>query len=151
MKKVYVINGPNLNMLGTREPQVYGKTTLRQIITMVKKEAARRGVKLKHYQSNHEGKLIDKIQTLAGKKYRGLIFNPGAFTHYSYALRDAVKASGIKTVEVHLSDISRREEFRRTSVIKDVCIAQVKGLGPRGYLKALEMLLEDKHPSPGES
>jgi len=145
MKKIYVINGPNLNLLGEREPDIYGQTTLKEIISMLKIEAKKRGVKIKAYQSNHEGKLIDRIQSLKKKNYAGLIINPGAFTHYSYSIRDAIKSSGINTCEVHLSDIDNREDFRKTSVISDVCIAQIKGLGPKGYVKALDILLTGKN------
>jgi 3-dehydroquinate dehydratase-2 len=144
LKKVYVVNGPNLNMLGTREPEVYGTLTLKQTMGMLKEYAARKGVKIRAYQSNGEGKHIDRVQRLAGGKYGGLIINPGAYTHYSYALRDAIAASGVPAVEVHLSDIEKREPFRRISVVKDVCIAQIKGLGPEGYLRALDTLLEEK-------
>jgi 3-dehydroquinate dehydratase-2 len=143
MRKIFVINGPNLNLLGTREPDVYGTTTLRQIVQMLKNEARQRGVKIGAYQSNHEGSIIDVIQRLPGKGYSGLIINPGAFTHYSYAIRDAIKAAGLPAVEVHLSDIEKREEFRKVSVIREICIDQVKGLGPKGYVKALELLIEE--------
>ena len=141
MKKIFLINGPNLNLLGTREPDVYGSTTLRQIVQMLKAEARKRGVRMSACQSNHEGVIIDVIQRLPAKRYSGLIINPGAFTHYSYAIRDAIKAAGVPTVEVHLSDIEKREEFRKTSVIREVCVDQIKGLGPQGYVKALEILL----------
>jgi 3-dehydroquinate dehydratase-2 len=141
MKRVFLISGPNLNLLGSREPEVYGKTTLRALVLMLRREAKTRGVRLGCYQSNHEGKIIDVIQRLPRKGYQGLIINPGALTHYSYAIRDAIKSVDIPAVEVHLSDIDSREEFRKVSVIRDVCIAQVKGLGPRGYVKALELLL----------
>ena len=140
MEKVYLINGPNLNMLGMREPEIYGTTSLSQLVKIVKGIAKKKGVKLKSYQSNHEGRIIDRIQSLAGKGFKGLIINPGAYTHYSYAIRDAIKGSGVKTVEVHLSDIEKREDFRRVSVIKEVCEAQIKGLGIEGYIKALEIL-----------
>ena len=140
MRKIFLINGPNLNLLGTREPDVYGSTTLRQIVQMLKAEARKRGVRIGAYQSNHEGSIIDVIQRLPAKGYSGLIINPGAFTHYSYAIRDAIKATGLPTVEVHLSDIEKREEFRKISVIREVCMDQVKGLGPQGYVKALEIL-----------
>ncbi len=143
MEKVYVINGPNLNMLGIREPEIYGKITLRDILRMLKKKGAEKGVKIRSFQSNSEGNLIDKIQSLTNKGYRGIIINPGAYTHYSYALRDAIKASGLKAVEVHLSDIEKREDFRKVSVIQDVCIAQIKGMGPEGYIKALDELLKN--------
>jgi 3-dehydroquinate dehydratase-2 len=141
-RKIFVLNGPNLNLLGTRKTEVYGTSSLRDILRMLKKHARERGVKIKSYQSNHEGRLIDRVQSLAKRGYTGLIINPGAYTHYSYALRDAIEAAGIPTVEVHISDISKREEFRKVSVIKDVCIAQIKGLGPEGYVKALDTILE---------
>jgi len=143
MKKICVINGPNLNMLGEREPEIYGREKLRDIILLLKREAKKRGVKIKAYQSNHEGRIIDKIQSLKRGNYIGLIINPGAYTHYSYSIRDAIKAVGVKTCEVHLSDIDNREAFRRKSVIRDVCIDQIKGLGPKGYLKAMEAILTD--------
>jgi 3-dehydroquinate dehydratase-2 len=157
VRRVFLINGPNLNLLGTREPEVYGTATLRSIEVLLSREARARGVKLKYYQSNHEGRIIDVIQKLPRRRYGGLIINPGALTHYSYAIRDAIKAVGIPTVEVHLSDIEKREEFRRVSVIREVCMGQVKGLGPRGYVVALDMLLSrdergENHapvPSPG--
>jgi 3-dehydroquinate dehydratase-2 len=141
-RKIFVLNGPNLNLLGTRKTEVYGTSSLRDILRKLKKHARERVVKIKSYQSNHEGRLIDRVQSLAKMGYTGLIINPGAYTHYSYALRDAIEAAGIPTVEVHLSDISKREEFRRVSVIREVCIAQIKGHGPEGYLKALDAILE---------
>jgi 3-dehydroquinate dehydratase type II len=141
MRRVFLINGPNLNLLGTREPEVYGSVSLRSIEAMLRREARARGVKLGSFQSNHEGRIIDVIQRLPRRGYGGLIINPGALTHYSYAIRDALKAVGIPTVEVHLSDIDRREAFRKVSVIREVCLGQVMGLGPRGYVEALEMLL----------
>jgi len=146
--KVCVINGPNLNLLGTREPGVYGTTTLREMNRMVKREARARGIRVRFFQSNHEGRLVDKIQSLRRGGYTGLIINPGALTHYSYALRDAVAAvspEGIRVIEVHLSDIHGREEFRRTSVIKDVCEAQISGRGPAGYVEALDILSRPPH------
>lgn len=140
MRRVLVLNGPNLNLLGVREPHIYGRATLGQIVRMLKKEGRRLGIRVRAYQSNHEGRLIDRVQKLRGLKYSGLIINPGALTHYSYALRDAVAAANIPAVEVHLSDITGREPFRRVSVIEDVCDAQIVGLGPQGYLRALETL-----------
>jgi len=141
MKRVFLINGPNLNLLGTREPEIYGTMTLRDIVRMLRQEARSRSVKLGSFQSNHEGRIIDVIQRLQRRGYDGLIINPGALTHYSYAIRDAIRASALPTVEVHLSDIENREEFRRKSVVREVCIAQVKGLGPKGYVQALDQLL----------
>jgi 3-dehydroquinate dehydratase-2 len=142
MEKVFVLNGPNLNLLGTREPEIYGSATLADILRTLRRYARRRGVRVRSRQSNHEGRLIDTIQRLKARGFSGLIINPGALTHYSYALRDAIKASGVRSVEVHLSDIEKREEFRRVSVIRDVCAAQIKGLGPEGYLRALDALIE---------
>ena len=142
MKKIAVINGPNLNLLGTREPNIYGKTSLKEIIKALKKESAKYNIKIKAFQSNHEGKIVDYIQKIGKKGYNGIIINPGALTHYSIAIRDALKAFSIPVVEVHLSDIENREEFRKNSVIKDVCIEQIKGLGPDGYKKALEILIK---------
>ena len=142
MKRVFLINGPNLNLLGTREPGIYGQTNLAEIVRMVKEEARTRGAKIRAFQSNHEGKLIDRIQRLPRRGFYGLIINPGAFTHYSYAIRDAIAAAGLPAVEVHISDIDNREDFRKVSVVREVCIGQVKGLGPRGYVQALDMLLK---------
>ena len=143
MRKVFVLNGPNLNMLGTREPEIYGNTTLTGILRSLRRYARSKGVRVKSRQSNHEGRLIDIVQKLKARGFSGLIVNPGALTHYSYALRDAIKASGLRTVEVHLSDIEKREDFRRISVTREVCVAQIKGLGPEGYLRALDVLIEE--------
>ena len=142
-RKIFVFNGPNLNMLGTREPGMYGTDSLSDLLRMLKRYAKERGVVIRAYQSNHEGRLIDRIHALAGKDIFGIIINPGALTHYSYALRDAIKAVGFPTVEVHLSDIDRREDFRRISVVKDVCIAQINGLGQKGYTQAIDILLKE--------
>jgi 3-dehydroquinate dehydratase-2 len=140
MRKLLVINGPNLNLLGTREPEVYGTTTLADIEALVREHAVSRGIEVGFFQSNHEGALIDTVQQAAAV-YEGIVFNPAAYTHYSYALRDAVAAIALPVVEVHLSDILSREDFRHVSVIAPVCIAQVKGRGPQGYLDALDLLL----------
>lgn len=134
--KILVINGPNLNMLGSREPSVYGVKTLSDIEEMVRKEAELLDISVEFFQSNHEGAIIDTIQLAAGK-YDALIINPGAFTHYSYAIRDAIKASCVKTIEIHISNIHAREEFRSKSVVSPVCIGQIIGFGPAGYLLAL--------------
>ena len=141
--KVLLMNGPNLNLLGQREPEVYGHTTLADIEGMFRGYAAERGVdQVDCFQSNHEGALIDKIQESHGV-YDGIVYNPGAHTHYSYAIHDAITSVTTPVVEIHISDISKRkEEFRHHSVLADACIGQVKGHGAQGYLLALDMLLE---------
>jgi 3-dehydroquinate dehydratase-2 len=136
---VLVIHGPNLNLLGEREPEVYGNTTLADLNASLEQEAKTLGLVLKIFQSNHEGALIDKIHE-ERKWMRALVINPGAFTHYSYALRDAISSVSIRAYEVHLSDIHAREEFRRISVIKDVCAAQISGKGVGSYLEALALV-----------
>ncbi|HIS40658.1 MAG TPA: type II 3-dehydroquinate dehydratase [Candidatus Aphodovivens avistercoris] len=141
MKKILLLNGPNLNMLGVREPEVYGRDTLDSIEAEVVAYGAERGVQVDCFQSNHEGVLIDKIHE-AHWRYDGIVYNPGAHTHYSYALRDAVGSIGTPTVEVHLSDINAREPFRAVSVIEPVCIAQIKGKGKDGYKEAIDLLVE---------
>lgn len=143
MKKILVMNGPNLNMLGIREKGVYGTKTLGDINAFITKKAKDWDVELEFYQSNHEGAMIDKLHEAFGKK-DGIILNAGAYTHYSYALRDAISSISIPCVEVHLSDIHAREEFRHVSVIKEVCIAQICGRGEQGYVDALALLMEDK-------
>lgn len=139
--KFLLMNGPNLNLLGQREPDIYGAMTLPQIEERFKAYAAERGVEVDCYQSNHEGCLVDKIQESQGV-YDGIVYNPGAHTHYSYAIHDAITSVDTPVVEIHISDISKREEFRRHSVIADACIGQVKGLGWGGYLRAFDMMLE---------
>ncbi len=141
MKKIMVINGPNLNMLGIREPEIYGKTSLDDINAELSQKAEELGVHLSFYQSNSEGALIDKIQSAYGA-YDGILINPGAYTHYSYAIHDAIKSVMLPTIEVHLSDIKSREEFRRHSVILPACKEQVSGLGKDSYFVALEKLVE---------
>ena len=136
---VLLVHGPNLNLLGEREPSVYGRTTLAEINAMVKKEAKKHGLKIVAFQSNSEGALIDFLHKHR-KKAAGIVINPGAYTHYSYALRDGIAATDLPAVEVHLSDIKKREPFRRISVIKDVCLAQISGLGPRSYTEGLKFL-----------
>lgn len=141
MKKFLLLNGPNLNMLGVREPEIYGRDTLDSIEAEVVAYGAERGVQVDCFQSNHEGVLIDKIHE-AHWRYDGIVYNPGAHTHYSYALRDAVGSIDTPVVEVHLSDINAREPFRAVSVIEPVCIAQIKGRGKDGYKEAIDVLLE---------
>ena len=136
MPKILVVNGPNLNLLGKREPEIYGNQTLDKLNETLKKLAADLGYELKIFQSNSEGAIIDFIQKEAPDA-KGLIINPGAFTHYSYAIRDAVKSVKVETIEVHLSNIYAREEFRHKSVIAPVCRGQLSGFGFYGYAMAL--------------
>lgn len=142
--KILVLNGPNLNMTGKREPQYYGTKTLDEIIEALKKRAAELGVSIDHIQTNHEGVIIDYIQA-APALYSGILLNPGALTHYSYAIRDAIACCPIPVGEVHLSNIMERELFRTVDVIQDVCAFRVMGLGPEGYESALGMLLQRIH------
>ena len=139
--KLLLMNGPNLNLLGQREPEVYGTTTLADIEADTVAYAHEHGVDMDCFQSNHEGALVDKIQEAYGV-FDGIVINPAAYTHNSYALHDAIGSVTTPVVEVHISDISKREEFRRHSVLADACIGQIKGLGPEGYLRGVDMVLE---------
>ena len=140
IRNILVIHGPNLNLLGEREPDVYGAKTLRDVNQEILSYARNKNVKIRFFQSNHEGNIIDTIH-----KNRhwmdGMVINPGAFTHYSYAIRDAISAVDKPAVEVHLSDIQKRENFRKISVTKPACIAQISGKGIKGYLEGIETLL----------
>lgn len=138
---ILVLNGPNLNLLGLREPEIYGKATYSDLLLLIRSEAKALGVSVEFFQSNHEGALVDAIQAAYGKA-DGIVINPGAYTHTSVALLDAVKAVGIPTVEVHISDPDTREEFRRVSYIRAACVASIKGHGFEGYLEALRLLCE---------
>lgn len=140
MKTILVINGPNLNMLGRRDESHYGSKTLSEIESLMNEKAKELGFALKFFQSNHEGALIDFIQENSDVS-SGIIINPGALTHYSYALLDALLDAGKPTVEVHLSDIFKRDDFRRTSVIKAACLKQIMGKKEQSYLEALEYLV----------
>lgn len=140
MKKVLVINGPNLNLLGIREKNIYGEETLEDIARKMNAEAEKLNVDLSFVQSNHEGEIIDKIHESRGK-IDVIIINPGAYTHYSIAIRDAIKAVEIPTIELHLSNIHAREEFRSKSVIAPVCGGQISGFGSAGYILALHAAL----------
>lgn len=139
--KFFIINGPNLNLLGIREPELYGNETLLDIEEWLNSQKESEGHSFLWFQSNHEGEIIDQIHKTINE-FNGIIINAGALTHYSYAIRDAIKSVDIPTVEVHLSDISSREDFRKISVISDVCINQIKGIGKNGYLKAFKLLME---------
>ena len=143
MKKIGLLNGPNLDRLGKREPEVYGSVTLEEIVKQVESKAETCDCKVEAFQSNHEGALIDKIHQWADSGFSGLILNPGGLTHTSVALRDAVVASGLKTVEVHLSNIHAREDFRHKSLISAISAAVVAGMSQQGYISALRFLSED--------
>lgn len=138
--KILVINGPNLNMLGIREPAIYGAQTYDDLVQYVRDAAVTRGVEIAFFQSNHEGALVDAIQQAYFDKVDGIILNPAAYTHTSVALLDALKAVSIPTVEVHLSDVAKREEFRQVSYVRSACVATVCGKGFDGYAEALDIL-----------
>ena len=139
--KILVINGPNLNMLGIREPGIYGSETYATLLDKISAHAKKRGVSVDFFQSNHEGALVDRIQEAFGST-DGIVINPGAYTHTSIALLDALKAVAIPAVEVHISDVSKREAFRSVSYIRDACMGSVIGHGTDGYLEAVDMLIE---------
>ncbi len=142
--KILVLNGPNINMLGIREPAIYGKENYASLIAKIQNHANERGIELKILQSNHEGVLVDAIQE-SYKKVDGIVINPAAYTHTSVALLDALKAVGTPTVEVHISDVSKREDFRQISYVREACIATISGHGTDGYLEAIDLLIEHKH------
>jgi 3-dehydroquinate dehydratase-2 len=139
--KFLVINGPNLNLLGSREPDIYGKAGYDQLVDRIRASAASMNVEVEVFQSNHEGAIIDKIHA-ARDSFDGIVINPGAYTHYSYAILDALKAVELPAVEVHLSNIHKREEFRHKSVTAAGCDGQICGLGQFGYVAALGYLIE---------
>jgi len=138
--KITVINGPNMNLLGVREPAIYGRETYDDLCRKIRRYAAERGVETDFYQSNHEGDLVDRIQACLGHA-DGIILNPASYTHTSIALLDALKSVNIPTVEVHVSDLSTREDFRQFSYVRAACIANVMGHGTNGYLEAVDLLL----------
>ena len=137
--KILIINGPNINLLGIREPEIYGRQTYAELVKLIEARAAEMGVKVAVVQSNHEGALVDAIQGAYGH-FDGIVINPAAYTHTSVAILDAVKAVGIPTVEVHISDPDQREDFRRVSYVRSACIATVKGRGFQGYIDAMELI-----------
>ena len=139
--KLLVINGPNINLLGTREPDIYGSQSYSALIRLLRKTAASKNVRVKIVQSNHEGTIVDIIQK-AAKKYDGIVINPAAYTHTSIAIYDALKAVGLPTVEVHMSDIENREAFRRHSYISPICLQTIAGKGFNGYPEAIDVLVK---------
>ena len=140
--KILLVNGPNLNLLGSREPEIYGHETLEDIHDKLGRRAVQLDAQIAFFQSNHEGALIDKIASLADAKFDGLVLNGGAFTHTSVALRDALAGSHLRAVEVHISNIYKREEFRHQSLTAPVCTAVISGLGLEGYHAAVRFLLK---------
>ena len=141
--KILVINGPNLNMLGIREPEHYGKETYADLVQKIRNHCDRKNIQVEFYQSNHEGNLIDAIQQAYGV-CDGIVINPGGYTHTSIALLDAVKTVGIPTVEVHISKVEEREDFRQISYIRLACVKTITGHGTDGYLEAIDFLAEGK-------
>jgi 3-dehydroquinate dehydratase-2 len=139
--KILVINGPNINMLGIREPGIYGTNTYADLLALICASAEELGVELKHFQSNHEGAIVDEIQAAYGK-FDGIVINPAAYTHTSVAILDALKAVGIPAVEVHISDVDSREEFRKISYAGLACVKTIKGHGLQGYREAMGYLKE---------
>jgi 3-dehydroquinate dehydratase-2 len=138
--KILVIHGPNLNLLGRREPEIYGSTTIDEINTLLKKEAQRLGTEIEFSQSNSEGEIVDRIQRAMGS-IDGIVINPAAYTHTSVAIRDAIASTGIPTVEVHISNIYKREDFRKLSYVSGVAVGVISGLGVNSYLLALKGLV----------
>ena len=137
--RILVINGPNLNMLGIREPDIYGRETYESLCRKIREHAGKRGIEVTLFQSNHEGALVDAIQQAYGRE-DGIVINPGAYTHTSIAILDAMKAVGIRAVEVHISDVNAREEFRKVSYIRAACEKTISGHGTDGYLEAMDYL-----------
>jgi 3-dehydroquinate dehydratase-2 len=143
--KILVINGPNINMLGIREKHIYGSENYDALVGLCKKTGEKLGVDIECYQSNHEGDLVDRIQKAYFDKVDGIVMNPAAYTHTSIALLDALKSVGLPTVEVHISDVSKREDYRQISFVREYCFATVTGQGFEGYLTAIDMLLEKEN------
>ena len=141
--KILVINGPNLNMLGIREPDHYGKQTYNDLINKIQNHCKKKGIEVEFFQSNHEGGLVDAIQK-AYANADGIVINPGAYTHTSIAILDAVKSVGIPTVEVHISKVEEREDFRQISYIRLACVKTITGHGTNGYIEAIDFLIQEK-------
>ncbi len=142
--KILVINGPNLNFLGIREPEIYGKQTYKDLVKLLKKKAKESKIKLQIIQTNHEGRMVYEIQQAYYKKMDGIVINPAAYTHTSVAVLDALKAVNIPCVEVHISDVSEREEFRKHSYVSMIAKTTIKGKGFDGYLEAIDYLINNK-------
>lgn len=142
--KLLVINGPNLNFLGIREKGIYGTQDYQYLLDMIQNKAKETGCEIETYQSNHEGAIIDRIQDAYFDGTEGIVINPGAYTHYSYAIRDALTSITVPKVEIHISDITKREEFRKTSVTKDACDHQIYGQGLEGYMMAIDYILKQQ-------
>ena len=142
--KILVINGPNLNMLGIREPALYGNRSYDALLSLIGDHCKKRGVEVEFFQSNHEGALVDRIQEAYGN-VDGIVINPAAYTHTSVALLDALKAVAIPTVEVHISDVSAREDFRQISYVRQACVATIAGRGFDGYLDAIDLLIAQEN------
>lgn len=140
--KLYILNGPNLNLLGIREPEHYGRTTYEDLLALIREHAKQRDVEVVLRQSNHEGDLVDWIQEAYFEQADGIVINPGAYTHTSIALLDALKSVSLPAVEVHISRVEEREEFRKISYLRAACVATVSGRGVQGYLDAMDLLLE---------
>ncbi len=140
--KLYIINGPNLNMLGVREPEHYGRTTYEGLVKMIGEHCEALGIEAVFYQSNHEGDLVDKIQEAYFSGASGIVINPGAYTHTSIALLDAVKSVMLPTVEVHISKVEEREDFRQVSYIRAACVSTISGKGVAGYTEAVDVLID---------
>ena len=138
--KILVINGPNINMIGIREPEIYGKATYEDLLVLLKRAAGERNIDVDFFQSNHEGAIVDEIQRAYFDRYDGIIINPAAYTHTSVAILDALKSAGIPAVEVHISDVTKREAFRQVSYIRQACVATVMGKGFDGYIEAIDIL-----------
>lgn len=139
--KILVINGPNINMLGIREPDVYGKTTYKDLCRLIEDHSVDIKAEVEIFQSNHEGSIVDKIQD-AYEKFDGIVINPAAYTHTSVAILDALKAVSVPAVEVHISDVSSREDFRQKSYVREYCLKTICGHGIQGYIEAIDFLIE---------
>lgn len=142
--KILVINGPNINMIGIREPEIYGKQTYKDLCNLIEDYAKQKNINVEIFQSNHEGDIIDKIQQAYFDKVDGIVINPAGYTHTSVAIADAIKGVCIPTVEVHISKVSDREAFRQISYVRDVSVATVEGKGLNSYIQAIDTLLENK-------